>query len=180
MKLSPADARKKIVGVRIARRKDPYAPAPHVNHDDQAKNVRVTVGPSLYPSSEDRLCTYIPELREQAGATMVDYMCAPYQENIGAGQYVKFSNDQDYLTICEARVLVSEVTDQEVEECLAVERATIVGTASNTGHPFSQSHEALTDGKDVNGIITGTCSSRVKLTFFKKNMIKSFTCLLLL
>ena len=164
LELSPEDARKKVVGVKVARRRDPYAPAPHVNHDAQAKNVKVLVGPSFLPSSEDRLCTYIPELREQAGDTMVDYMCNPYQQNIGAGQYVKFLNDQDYLTICEARVLVSGVTDQEVEECLAVQRATIEGTASNTGHPFSETHEALTDGKDINGIITGSCTSWVKFT----------------
>ena len=122
--------------------------------------MRVTVGPSPYPSSEDRLCTYIPELMEQTGAGMVNYLCDPHQQN--TGQYVKFSNDQDYLTICEARVLVQDSRSQEVKECLAVERATIVGTASNTGHPFSQTHKALTDGKDVNGIITGTCTSRVK------------------
>merc|ERR1712117_61855 len=30
-----------------------------------------------------------------------------------------------------------------------------------TGHPFSETHEALTDGKDINGIITGSCTSWV-------------------
>merc|ERR1719323_189567 len=115
MKLSPADAQKKIVGVRIARRKDPYAPALHVNHDYQAKNVKVWVGPGFLPSSQDRLCTFIPQLTEQVGATMVDYMCDPGQQHIG--QYVKFSNDQDYLTICEARVLVPDIR-KLIEEAL--------------------------------------------------------------
>ena len=103
LKLSSDDARKKVVGVRIARRKD---------LPSQALNVNVTVGPSREYDPEEPQCTMIPQLKPQEGETFVDYFCKPALGQYLTGQFVKFSNDQDYLTICEARVLVQDISQQ--------------------------------------------------------------------
>ena len=42
-----------------------------------------------------------------------------------------------------------------------VEVATIVGTATNQGHPFDGTHGGLTDGHDLDGTPDGGCSSPV-------------------
>ena len=43
-----------------------------------------------------------------------------------------------------------------------VEVATIVGTATNPGHPFDGTHGGLTDGNDLDGTPNGGCSSSVR------------------
>ena len=118
MKLNAEDAQKKVVGVRLSRRKDPYAPAPDANHDYQATNVKVTIGPSEKYDPKEPQCTMIRQLKQQTGSTMVDYNCDLGEH---AGQYVKFSNDQDYLTICEARVL-QQCVDKDPDFCGTVKQ----------------------------------------------------------
>ena len=65
----------------------------------QGKNVRVQVGSSLQYNANDPVCKEIDQL---TGTGLVDYECDTFHE----GQYVILSNDQVYLTICEAKVFV--------------------------------------------------------------------------
>ena len=67
----------------------------------QGKNVRVQVGSSLQYNANDPVCKEIGQL---TGTGLVDYNCDEFHE----GQYVILSNDQAYLTICEAKVIVEE------------------------------------------------------------------------
>ena len=99
LRLSAQDAQKSVVRVRLSRRKVDGI------HDSQGENITVSIGQSeaYYPS--DPVCTRIPQLEQQTESTlMADYECDQGQHS---GEYVKFSSDQDYLTICEARVFVS-------------------------------------------------------------------------
>ena len=93
MKLSAQDAQKDVVGVRMSRRR---------GEDDQASNIKVTIGSSEAYDAGDPVCTVIPILKQQAGSMMVDYNCDQGQHS---GEYVKFSNG-GVLTICEAAVMI--------------------------------------------------------------------------
>ena len=66
----------------------------------QGKNVRVQVGSSPQYNQSDPVCTEVGQLEATGG--LVDYVCDQFHE----GQYIILSNDQDYLTICEAKVFV--------------------------------------------------------------------------
>ena len=99
MKLSAQDAKKDVVGVRISRRQ---------GSDDQASNVKITIGSSEAYDAGDPVCTVIPILTQQVGSTMVDYNCDQGQHS---GEYVKFSNGGQYLTICEAAVMIGKDCD---------------------------------------------------------------------
>ena len=77
--------------LQLARRTDGY--------NSQAKNVRVQVGSSSQYNANDPVCTDIDQL---TGTGLVEYHCDQFHE----GQYVILSNDQNYLTICEAKVFV--------------------------------------------------------------------------
>ena len=94
MKLSAQDAQKYVVGVRVSRRQ---------GEDDQASNVKVSIGSSEAYDAGDPVCTIIPMLAQQAGSAMVDYNCDQGQHR---GEYVKFSNGGSVLTICEAAVMI--------------------------------------------------------------------------
>ena len=94
MKLSAQDAQKYVVGVRVSRRQ---------GEDDQASNVKITIGSSEAYDAGDPVCTIISTLTQQTGSTMVDYKCDLGQHS---GEYVKFSNEGDILTICEAAVMI--------------------------------------------------------------------------
>ena len=65
----------------------------------QGKNVRVQVGSSPQYNANDPVCTDIAQL---TGTGLMDYDCNQFHD----GQYVILSNDQSYLTICEAKVFV--------------------------------------------------------------------------
>ena len=94
MKLSVQDAQKDVVGVRMSRRQ---------GEDDQASNVKITIGSSEAYNAGDPVCTIIPILTQQAGSEMVNYNCDQGQHS---GEYVKFSNRGSALTICEAAVII--------------------------------------------------------------------------
>ena len=68
-------------------------------NEHQGKNVRVQVGSSLQYNVNDPVCTEISQLN---GTGLVDYNC----DQIHEGEYVIISNDQTFLTICEAKVFV--------------------------------------------------------------------------
>ena len=68
-------------------------------HTYQGKNVKVQVGMSPQYNDNDPVCTDIAQLSVTG---LVDYDCNQFH----AGQFVIISNDQDYLTICEAKVFV--------------------------------------------------------------------------
>ena len=76
-----------------------------MGYDTQGKNVKVTVGPSETYDSNDPVCTEIAQLVQQTGSTLVEYAC---DRGEAAGEYVKFSTDQRFLTICEAKVFVKQ------------------------------------------------------------------------
>ena len=82
---------KKILKVQLAFRTDGYT--------SQGSNVQVQVGTSPQYNANDPVCKTIGQL---SGAGLVDYECDQHHE----GQYVILSNDQTYLTICEAKVIV--------------------------------------------------------------------------
>ena len=94
MRLSAQDARKQVFKIQLSRR---------MGYDTQGKNVKVTVGNSLTYDSNDPVCTEIAQLVQQTGSTLVEYAC---DKAVAGGEYVKFSTDQRYLTICEAKVFV--------------------------------------------------------------------------
>ena len=94
MKLSAQDAQKDVIRVRISRRQ---------GYDSQAENVKITIGSSEAYDAGDPVCTVIPILTQQVGSMMVDYNC---DQGGHSGEYVKFSNDGTYLTICEAAVMI--------------------------------------------------------------------------
>ena len=94
MKLSAQDAQKDVFGVRISRRQ---------GYDSQATNVKITIGSSEAYDAGDPVCTIIPILTQQVGSMMVEYNCDLGQHS---GEYVKFSNEGGYLTICEAAVMM--------------------------------------------------------------------------
>ena len=89
-------APKKIFGVQLARRT-------LTDHHglSQGKNVKVQVGNSMQYNANDPVCKEIGQL---AGTGLVDYWC----DNVHEGQYVILSNDQQLLTICEAKIVISE------------------------------------------------------------------------
>ena len=66
---------------------------------NQGQNVLVQVGTSAQYNAKDPVCMLIDQL---GGTGLIDYDCDQHHE----GQYVILSNDQDYLTICEAKVIV--------------------------------------------------------------------------
>ena len=82
-----------VIKLQLARRTE--------GHPDQGKNVRVQVGSSPQYNVNDPVCMEIAQL---SGTGLVDYDCDQFH----AGQYVIISNDQDYLTICEAKVFVTD------------------------------------------------------------------------
>ena len=84
---------KKILKLQLASRTDGYT--------QQHKNVRVQVGSSPQYNENDPVCTDINQL---TGTGLMDYDCDQFHD----GQYVILSNDQSYLTICEAKVFVVE------------------------------------------------------------------------
>ena len=88
-------AKETILKVQLAFRTDGYT--------NQGKNVLVQVGtgPSYTPNR--RVCRAIGQL---TGAGLVDYHCDWDDTVSHQGQYVILSNDQTYLTICEAKVFV--------------------------------------------------------------------------
>ena len=88
-------APKKILKVQLARRTQCCL--------DQGENVRVQVGSSSQYNANDPVCTEIDQL---TGSGLVDYHCDQFHE----GQYVILSSDQNYLTICEAKVFVETGT----------------------------------------------------------------------
>ena len=94
MKLSAEDAQKNVIGVRISRRQ---------GFDDQAANVKISIGSSEAYDAGDPVCTIIPTLTQQGGSTMVNYKC---DKGLHSGEYVKFSNRGSALTICEAAVII--------------------------------------------------------------------------
>ena len=65
----------------------------------QGSNVRVQVGSGPQYNADDPVCKEIDLL---GGSGLVDYECDQFHE----GQYVILSNDQNHLTICEAKVFV--------------------------------------------------------------------------
>ena len=82
---------KKVMKVQLAFRTD--------GATEQGKNVRVQVGSSPQYNANDPVCTDIAQL---TGTGLMDYDCNQFHD----GQYVILSNDQSYLTICEAKVFV--------------------------------------------------------------------------
>ena len=88
------DRPQKIMRVQLSFRKTGNA-----NTLSHGKNVRVQVGSSSQYNPSDPVCTEIPQLPRTGP---VDYDC----DNYHVGQYVIFSNDQQYLDICEAKVFV--------------------------------------------------------------------------
>ena len=70
-----------------------------IGYPEQSKNVQVQVGSSSQYNPSDPVCKEIPQL---SGTGLVDYECDHYHE----GQHIVLSNDQNYLTICEAKVFV--------------------------------------------------------------------------
>ena len=69
----------------------------------QGKNVRVQVGSGPQYNANDPVCKEIDQL---TGTGLVDYDCDQFHK----GQYVILSNNQTYLTICEAKVFVETAT----------------------------------------------------------------------
>ena len=136
-----------VTKVQIARRMDYVA--------SQGRNVRITVGSSREYDPSEPLC--LPEIAElELRKGLVNYKCTKEVE----GKYVKLaSSKEDHLTMCEVKVFIRARENEDRE-------ATIVGTASNQGQPFSNTHGGLIDGIDLEGIPTGGCSSRVRSTMF--------------
>ena len=83
---------KKIMMVQLAFRADGMSL-------HQGKNVQVQVGSSLQYDANGPVCMEISQL---SGHGLVDYYC----DQVHEGQYVILSNDQQHLTICEAKVFV--------------------------------------------------------------------------
>ena len=84
-------APKKVLKLQLARRTDQY--------QEQSRNVRIQVGSSPQYNDTDPICKEICQLE---GTGMIEYVCDQFHE----GQYIILSNDQTYLTICEAKVFV--------------------------------------------------------------------------
>ena len=82
---------KTVLKIQLAFRTDSYA--------NQGRNVKVQVGTSSQYNANDPVCTEIAQL---LGTGLVDYDC----DQLHDGRYVILSNDQSYLTICEAKVFV--------------------------------------------------------------------------
>ena len=89
-------APKKILKIQLAFRKDELY---RDRYQYEGKNVRIQVGSSPQYNADDPVCKEIDQL---TGAGLGDYDCDTFHE----GQYVILSNDQVYLTICEAKVFV--------------------------------------------------------------------------
>ena len=92
MKLAATET---ILKVQLAFRTDGYT--------NQGKNVLVQVGTGPAYTPNRRVCRAIGQL---TGAGLVDYHCDWDDTVSHQGQYVILSNDQTYLTICEAKVFV--------------------------------------------------------------------------
>ena len=88
MKMS---APKKVVMIQLAFRTDCC--------QYQGKNVKVQVGSSPQYKDNYPVCK---EINQLTGTGLVTYHC----DQVHEGQYVFLSNDQSYLTICEAKVYV--------------------------------------------------------------------------
>ena len=82
---------RKILMIQLAFRTDGY--------QYQGQNVMVQVGSSPLYNPDNPVCKEIDQL---TGTGLIDYNCDQYHED----QYVILSNDQKYLTICEAKVFV--------------------------------------------------------------------------
>ena len=89
MKLSES---KKIFMIQLAFRTDECC-------QYQGKNVKVQVGSSRQYNDNYPVCK---EINQLTGTGLVAYKC----DQVHEGQYVFLSNDQSYLTICEAKVYV--------------------------------------------------------------------------
>ena len=85
---------RKILSIQLAFRTDVHHGHPWTS---QGKNVLVQVGSSMVYNTNDPVCKEIDQL---AGIGLVEYEC----DKVHEGQYVILSNDQNILTICEARV----------------------------------------------------------------------------
>ena len=92
MKLAATET---VLKVLLAFRTDGYT--------EQGKNVLVQVGTSPEYNANRRVCRAIGQLTR---AGLVDYHCDWDDTVSHEGQYVILSNDQTYLTICEAKVFV--------------------------------------------------------------------------
>ena len=90
------DAPKKVLKVQLAFR----------THDCCGKNVRIQVGSGPQYNASDPVCRDIGQL---TGVGFMDYVC----DKVHVGKYVIVSNDQDYLTICEAKVFVEPINPYE-------------------------------------------------------------------
>ena len=82
-----------ILRLQLAFRTDGY--------QNQGENVRVQVGSGPQYNANDPVCKEIDQL---TGTGLVNYDCDHFHE----GQYIILSNDQSYLTICEAKVFVEK------------------------------------------------------------------------
>ena len=87
------DMPKTVIKIQLAYRTDGYA--------NQGRNVKVQVGTSSHYNANDPICMEIAQL---SGTGLVEYDCNQFH----TGQYVIISNDQSYLTICEAKVFVTD------------------------------------------------------------------------
>ena len=81
---------RKILSIQLAFRTDGQ-------WTEQGKNVLVQVGSKMIYNPNDPVCKEIDQL---AGIGLVEYEC----DKVHEGQYVILSNDQNVLTICEAKV----------------------------------------------------------------------------
>ena len=82
-----------VIKLQLAFRRDCCA--------THGKNVKIQVGTSPQYNVNDPVCTEIAQL---SGTGLVEYECSQFH----AGQYVIISNDQAFITICEARVFVND------------------------------------------------------------------------
>ena len=82
---------RKILSIQLAFRTD------NTESQYQGKNVLVQVGSKMIYNPNDPVCKEIDQL---SGIGLVEYEC----DKVHEGQYVILSNDQNILTICEAKV----------------------------------------------------------------------------
>ena len=86
------DAPKNVLKLQLAARTGGW--------EDQGQNVRVQVGPSSEYDANYPVCTEIGQV--EGTGSLEDYECG----QVHRGQYVFLSNDQRYISICEAKVFV--------------------------------------------------------------------------
>ena len=90
----------KVLEIQLARRTDGKSES-----EGQGSNVRVQVADDLnFNIDAPTPMSVCKEIDQLSGTGLVSYECDHYY----VGQYVFFSNDQEELTICEAKVFVQE------------------------------------------------------------------------